>query len=141
MLGKSTFPILGWIMTILMGCTHHSVRVTPTDNPDNRLIIREEVRSWPVTLVNYIAIKIPNGKYTYVIGDYGNQTNYPEKPVRTVQFPEIEVIIKDAISKDFNGGWIAIYRDGVDIELIWGNQPATFNGKYTTAVPFVEQAP
>ena len=98
------------------------------------------MRPWPVTLTDVITIKIPNGNYTYKISDYEQQTNYPERPVKTIKSTDIELLIRGSVAQGI-GGWISIYRDAVDIELLYGDQPATFNGKYSVVCPFIKSLP
>ena len=118
MLAEMHAPLVfGSAILILAGCTHHSVRITASDVPDNSLAITEEVRSWPVTMTDVITIKMPNGKYTYKTSDYEQQTNYPERPVKTIKSTDIELLIRGSVAHGINGGWISIYRDAVDIEL------------------------
>lgn len=127
---------------LFTGCTHHAVRVEATRDPDNRLIIREEVRPWPATLHQTITITLPPGEYRYNPADYDLQTNYPERPVRSLKYSEIKVFVRGSQEvKEIDGGWIAIFRDGVELQLLWHGRPASINGRYRAKVPFVLPLP
>lgn len=127
---------------LFTGCTHHAVRVEATRDPENRLIIHEEVRSWPATLRNTITISLPPGEYRYNPADYDLQTNYPERPVRSLKYSEIKVFVRTSREvQEIDGGWIAVFRDGVELQLLWNGSPATINGRYSTKVPFVHPSP
>lgn len=128
-----------WVLAAFLtaGCTHHSVRLEALNDPDNRILVTEEVRSWPVMMTNQLIIRIPAGTYPYRPQDYDLQTNFPERPIRTLKSQEVEVLVKGAPVKEIDGGWIAIFRDGIEIQLLVRGQPSTFNGRYQTKVPFI----
>ena len=127
---------------LFTGCTHHAVRVEATKDPDNRLIIREEVRAWPATMHDTITITLPPGDYRYNPADYDRQTNLPEQPVRTLKYSEIKVFIRGSQEvKEIDGGWIAVFRDGVELQLLWSGSPASINGRSSTKVPFILPLP
>lgn len=138
----SSVIIVTACLFLFTGCTHHAVRVEATRDPDNRLIIREEVRSWPMTLRDTITITLPPGEYRYNPADYDLQTNYPERPVRSLKYSEIKVFVRASQEvKEIDGGWIAVFRDGVELQLLWNGSPASINGRYSTKVPFVLPLP
>jgi len=129
-------------LLLFTGCTHHAVRVETSRHPDNRLIIREELRPWPATLHQTITITLPPGDYRYNPSDYDLQTNLPERPVKTLKYTEVRVSIRDHQEvKEIDGGWIAIFRDGVELQLLWNGAPASINGRYRAKVPFVCPSP
>lgn len=139
---RTSCLIVTTCLFLFSGCTHHAVRVDATSDPDNRLIIHEEVRPWPATLHHTFTITLPPGEYRYNPADYEMQTNYPERPVRSLKHSEFKTFVRGSQEvKEIDGGWIAIYRDGVELQLLWHGSPASINGRYSTKVPFVRPAP
>lgn len=129
------------ISLLLAGCTHHSVRIEAVQDPANRLIVMEQVRPWPVTLYRKFEVTLPSGDYNWDPHDYEIQNNFPEKPIRSIKYSEITLHYRNQLVMDIDGGWIAVFRDSIELQLLWGGQPASINGRYPTKIPFIHPKP
>lgn len=134
---RKHFVCAAGISLLFVGCSHHSVRVEAVKSPDNRLIITEEVRPWPITMHRQIEIILPLGDYAYDPREYESQTSLPEKPIYSLKHSEFTIRTRGEVVTSVNYGWIAIFRDGVEIQLLWDERPASINGRYRTKMPFI----
>lgn len=130
-----------WAWTVLVaalflgGCTHHRVTVSVEDPPGTVPLVHEEIRPRPVTIHHRYRIVLPDGPYHYDPHEYALQSNLPEKPVKTFTSAELVVTNVNGLGGLLDGGWLAIYRQHVEIRLLQGDKPASINGDYRLRVP------
>ena len=115
------------ISLLLLGCNNHRLQViSATSSDDNCLVsIKEDSRSWPVTIHNLHKIILPkvNGD-NYLYFGYGSQF------WAVCDFNKIIVKSNFEIGGPIIGGWVAISDNIIEIRLIKNYGPASFNGQF-----------